>query len=100
MVPAEAEQLSYLFRAIVAELPYYNSDAKNSALAKYGTAELKACIAEDADSVLVAKLDREIVGFCLSRQDDGTIWLSWIGVHANYRRSKESKENRVAQDLV
>ena len=43
-------------------------------------------IAADVDSVLVATVNTQIVGFCFSNIDDGLIWLSWFGVRPEYRR--------------
>lgn len=34
----------------------------------------------DSESVLVARRSAEVVGFLISRQDDGLRWLSWFGV--------------------
>jgi RimJ/RimL family protein N-acetyltransferase len=35
--------------------------------------------------VLVAKADGRVVGFCVSRPDDGLVWLSWFGVEPAWR---------------
>jgi ribosomal protein S18 acetylase RimI-like enzyme len=82
----EAEQLSLLFTQVVTALPYYNGTAKRSELGKYSSDLLRDSISSDPDSVLVARDEREIVGFCLSREDDELIWLAWFGVHQSYRR--------------
>ena len=82
----DAEPLSLLFAQVVLALPYYNELAKRSEIEKYSIALLRESIASDPDSVLVAKSVREIIGFCISRYDDGLIWLSWFGVHPLYRR--------------
>ena len=86
MQPDEAESLSLLFTQVVKALPYYNETAKRSELEKYSAISLCDSISNDPDSVLVARATREIVGFCLSRHDDGLIWLAWFGVHPLYRR--------------
>lgn len=81
----EAERLNTLFTDVVRALPYYNETAKKSELEKYSSALLCDSISKDPDSVLVAKAEKEIVGFCISREDDGLIWLAWFGVHASFR---------------
>jgi ribosomal protein S18 acetylase RimI-like enzyme len=85
MQPHEAESLANLFAEVVQPLPYYNNVAKASELAKYLPRSLKASLTKDPDSVLVARTTRRIVGFCLSHNDDGVIWLSWFGVHPEFR---------------
>jgi ribosomal protein S18 acetylase RimI-like enzyme len=82
----DIEPLSLLFKEVVAALPYYNEIAKKSEMAKYSPELLLESITDDPDSVLVAKIEGKLAGFCLSRDDDGLIWLSWFGVHDSYRR--------------
>jgi RimJ/RimL family protein N-acetyltransferase len=82
----DAESLSSLFRSVVMALPYYNEAAKRTEIGKHSADLLRASAASDPGTILVAKLDAAIVGFCLSRWDDDLIWLSWFGVHPNYRR--------------
>jgi ribosomal protein S18 acetylase RimI-like enzyme len=82
----DIEPLSQLFREVISVLPYYNETAKRSELAKYSSTLLLESVNNDPDSVLVAKVAGKLAGFCLSRDDDGVIWLSWFGVHHSYRR--------------
>jgi len=86
MEQAEADSLNLLFTQVVSVLPYYNQIAKESELAKYSPDALRTYAMADPDSVLVAKIKSDLVGFCLSRYDDGLIWLSWFGVHPDHRR--------------
>src|SRR6185437_6214526 len=86
MLPRHAEEVSTLFRSVVTTLPYYNHVAKQSELAKYTPDLLRRSIDTEPDSVLVAQTNAEIIGFCLSRSDDGLIWLAWFGVHPAHRR--------------
>jgi ribosomal protein S18 acetylase RimI-like enzyme len=81
----EAEPLADLFAQVVKRLPYYNDVAKTSELAKYSADKLRKSMKKDSDSVLVARIADEIVGFCFSHNDDGVVWLSWFGVHPEYR---------------
>lgn len=92
MSVGQAVAVSELFAFVVNGLPYYNDAAKRSEIAKYGPEELRASIAEDPDSVLIAKSDAEFLGFCISRSDDSLIWLSWFGVHPNYRNQGIASE--------
>lgn len=82
----ESEPLGSLFTQVVLALPYYNETAKRTEIGKYSPTLLCDSISSDPDSVLVAKSEREIVGFCFSHEDDGLIWLAWFGVHPSYRR--------------
>src|SRR6266700_7835188 len=86
MKTEEAESLSALFKEVLFAIPYYNDVAKTSELAKYSRDLLRDSVLADPDSILVARDDTEIVGYCLSREDDSLIWLSWFGVHPSYRR--------------
>jgi ribosomal protein S18 acetylase RimI-like enzyme len=86
MMDEEAEDLSAMFGQVVVSLPYYNEIAKRSEIAKYTPALLRESVSENANSVLVARDGRKIVGFCFSKDDDGVVWLAWFGVHPSYRR--------------
>lgn len=76
----EAGHAARIIQSVIESLPYYNDRAKAEELAKYSETELQALNRLDPDSVLLARIDGTIVGFCLSRYDDGVIWLSWFGV--------------------
>ena len=82
----EAEEIASLFVEVLTSLPYYNEQAKASELVKYKPSLLRDSAEEDPDSILVARDADQIVGFCFNRNDDGVIWLSWFGVHPDYRR--------------
>lgn len=82
----DAESLNLLFRRVVEALPYYNQTAKQTELRKYSATLLREAAQTDPGSVLVAKIGPELVGFCLSENDDGLIWLAWFGVHPKFRR--------------
>jgi|SRR5579859_3920004 len=82
----ELPQLSNLFCSVVEALPYYNQKAKNAAFAKHSPAMLKEYLSHEPDSLMVAKAGPLIVGFCFNREDDGLIWLTWIGIRKDFRR--------------
>jgi ribosomal protein S18 acetylase RimI-like enzyme len=85
MRPHEAESVSNLFSQVVKPLPYYNEVAKATELAKYLPTSLRHSLTKDPDSILVARITDRIAGFCFSHNDDGVVWLSWFGVHPQYR---------------
>lgn len=82
---ASAKLVNNMIRQVVSRLEYYNHRARREELNKYTTNELIKMRAEDPDSVLIASLEGQPVGFCLSRYDDGVIWLSWFGVLSDCR---------------
>ena len=83
---ADSTDIAVLFREIVSDLSYYNEQARAAEISKYTAEELAAKVAEDPYSVIVVKKENEVVGYCLSRFDDYTIWLEWFGVHPSHRR--------------
>lgn len=83
--PRDAGRVAGLMREVIAATPYYTDEAKRSEIAKYPEEALREAAAADPDAVLVAKADGEVVGFCVSRPDDGLVWLSWFGVDPAWR---------------
>lgn len=86
MLPGDAAQLNQLFILVLKAIPYYNETAKRSEAAKYSADLLRESAESEPDSVLVARIEHEIVGFCFSKSDDGLVWLAWFGVHPSFRR--------------
>jgi len=83
ITPAAAHELSAvaaLMRATIEPLTYYNARAIAAELTKYTEDTLRARVKQEAQSVLVTRDDAGLTGFCVSRFDDGTIWLDWFGV--------------------
>lgn len=72
--------------SVIQPLQYYNDRARAEEIAKYSPDNLLLLTKEDPDSVLVATANGEPVGFCISRYDDGLIWLSWFGTKAEFRK--------------
>jgi len=83
-----------LFKEIVEKLSYYNEKAIANEINKYTQQELLAKIKEDPFSLIVAKNDAQVVGFCLSRMDDSLVWLEWFGV------SERARNQGIAKKLV
>ena len=87
MAPSESEAVNELFADVVNELPYYTVAAKASEIKTHSAEALYNSVTADRHAVLVARTDH-IIGFCISRYDDGLIWISWFGVNKAYRRQK------------
>jgi len=82
----DAEAVSTLFNQIVQALPYYNSTAKESEIKKYSAELLRSTVQHEPESVLIAKRNGELAGFCFSENDDGLMWLAWFAVHPSFRK--------------
>jgi RimJ/RimL family protein N-acetyltransferase len=83
--PRWSRATSNVIRQLISGLAYYNSRAREEELAKHTATKLLMMSSDDRDSVLLARHNKQIIGFCLSRYDDGVIWLSWFGVVAEWR---------------
>jgi ribosomal protein S18 acetylase RimI-like enzyme len=80
------KQVITIFENELIRIPYYNQLAKDHEKEHYSLVNLTAKIRHDPTSVLVAKDQGNIVGFCFNRFDDYTIWLEWIiTVNSNKR---------------
>jgi ribosomal protein S18 acetylase RimI-like enzyme len=79
------EAVVALMHATIQPLTYYNERAIRAELAKYTADALRSLVAADPQAVLVARDSGGPIGFCVSRFDDGTIWLSWFGTAARAR---------------
>jgi ribosomal protein S18 acetylase RimI-like enzyme len=88
MCVEERHNVSGLVKAVIAPLSYYNLTARESEIAKYDAGSLADLIRDDPLSVLVARDTDLPVGFCISKFDDGLIWLAWVGVLQEYRCKK------------
>lgn len=82
----DADAVSKLFTEIVRDLPYYNSTAKESEIKKYSPELLRIAVKQEPESILVAKVNGVLAGFCFSENDDGLIWLAWFAVHPSFRK--------------
>lgn len=82
---SECGELAILLGRVISDLPYYSDRAKVEEIGKYSESELRDSVDTDSDSVIVARDNGRIVGFCISKYDDGLIWLSWFATDAAYR---------------
>jgi RimJ/RimL family protein N-acetyltransferase len=85
MLPNEAAATAELVRNVISPLSYYSERAREAETAKYTAQGLCEIAAQDEYAVIVARFDKDLVGFCISRYDDGLIWLAWFGVRADWR---------------
>ncbi|MEO6316381.1 MAG: GNAT family N-acetyltransferase [Chitinophagaceae bacterium] len=83
--PQDAEQLAAVLTTLINDIPHYNALAKQHETSRYSPAALLTKINDDRYAVIIAHMGDAIVGFCLSRFDDYTIWLEWFGVIAANR---------------
>jgi ribosomal protein S18 acetylase RimI-like enzyme len=83
--PRLSAPASRVIRDLVRNLTYYNDWARREEIQKYTARNLLKMWREDKHSVLLAFSGNRIIGFCLSKYDDGVIWLSWFGVVGSFR---------------
>ncbi len=88
----EADVISELVTGVIEPLSYYNARARKEEKAKYSPENLRTLINEDPDSVLIAVANGEPAGFCISKYDDGLIWLSWFGTREEFRKHGIGKD--------
>lgn len=85
---ADLAAIAKVFLAVLRDLPYYNSRAKDREASKYKLDHLREKIADEPTSVLSAKdMEGALVGFCFNHFDDYLLWIDWFGVpsHARHR---------------
>lgn len=81
----EFDALARLMRETIAPLVYYNERAIAAELSKYTAEKLRTMAGEDPRAILVARDGDGLSGFCISRFDDGTVWLAWFGTAVRAR---------------
>jgi ribosomal protein S18 acetylase RimI-like enzyme len=74
-----------LMHSTIAPLSYYNESAIRAELAKYTPDELRSRVAGDPSAALVARNGDALVGYCVSRFDNGTIYLDWYATDPEAR---------------
>jgi ribosomal-protein-alanine N-acetyltransferase len=97
----EVDALASLIRHTILAIPYYNDEAKASEIGKFNAYGLRELIAGDPLAVLVARDATALTGFCISRYDDGPVWLTWFGTaaHARGRGVGAALLNALAESL-
>jgi ribosomal protein S18 acetylase RimI-like enzyme len=83
----EVDALAVLMRDTIQPLAIYNERARRAELAKYTADAIRSLVVDDPQAVLVARDRAGLTGFCVSRFDDGTVWLSWFGTAPRARRT-------------
>ena len=83
----DAECLEKLFAEVVGNLTIYNEEARRTEINKYDLAALRTKIGEDPLSISIAVNDEEILGYCITTDQHGPIWIDWYGVAEGARRA-------------
>jgi ribosomal protein S18 acetylase RimI-like enzyme len=81
----EIAALAALMRETIQPLAIYNERAIRAELGKYTAGNLRSFAENDPHAVIVTRDRDGLTGFCISRFDDGTIWLSWFGTAVRAR---------------
>ena len=84
-VAQDAAALADLFRQIVGPLEIYSEAARAEQLSKYTAAEFARLIADASSGVLLARIDGVPLGFAITEDENGPVWLEWYGVAAGAR---------------
>ena len=82
---SDLSKLKPLFDAVVGPLEVYNERARESEMRRYSVEYLAKLLEKDSESVLLAEDGDAIAGFCITRDDDDLLWLSWYGVAPGQR---------------
>ena len=82
----EIDALAALMHDTIQPLTIYNERARRAELAKYTADVLRSVAADDPHAIIVARDGTGLIGFCVSRFDDATVWLSWFGTDPRARR--------------
>jgi ribosomal protein S18 acetylase RimI-like enzyme len=85
MQSSQADETSGLFQSVLSAVPYYNERAKAGERLKYTSARLREIISDDPGAVLIALIGMQVIGYCFNERDDELLWLSWFGVHLDFR---------------
>ena len=84
----QADAVAALVRAVIEPLDIYVPEARAVEIARHDAAALRAMVADDPLSVLVAWDTADPptpVGFVVGNRDDGLVWLAWFGVAPGVR---------------
>ena len=82
---ADVGNVLRLFRSVVASLEIYSQSARNGEIAKFSEQELRRRIGGDPKAVTIAFADNSPVGFSITDDQHGPIWIEWYGVHLDLR---------------
>ena len=73
-------QVVKVFRAVVAPLEIYSREAREGSIRKFSERELRSRIRDDPKAVAMALAGEEPVGFSITDDQHGPIWIEWYGV--------------------
>lgn len=100
----DISSLYSILQNTINEMTIYNEDAKNYEKNFYTKEYLEELIKYAPTSL--ATYNDDIIGFCISKEDSGILWLSWLGVLPKYRGQnlglslilfllKDAKKNKI-----
>lgn len=81
----EAASVSELLERVVSKTLVYNEIARADQFKKYTPAYLTKHISDDAKSVVGAYADGKLVGFVITVDQTGPIWIDWICIDEGAR---------------
>jgi ribosomal protein S18 acetylase RimI-like enzyme len=84
---ADISAVIKLFRSVVAPLEIYSQSARDGEIAKFSNEELQRRISDDPKAVALALVEDSPVGFSITDDQHGPIWVEWYGVDPNIRGS-------------
>src|SRR5690349_1613518 len=73
-------QVVKVFRAVVAPLEIYSPEARDGSIKKFSERELRSRIGGDPKAIALAFAGEEPVGFSITDDQHGPIWIEWYGV--------------------
>jgi len=73
-------QVVKVFRAVVSPLEIYSREAREGSIRKFSERELRSRIRDDPKAVAMALAGEEPVGFSITDDQHGPIWIEWYGV--------------------
>lgn len=84
-VCSDAQAIQSVFETVVSGASVYNDAARRYNIERFSAQTLEDLIRDDPKSVAIACIDDEIAGFMITEDQDGPIWIEWIGVHPDFR---------------
>ncbi len=83
---AEAAKIATLFKEVVQDLEIYNEEARRIEIEKNNEVTFRARLGDDPRSISVAARGDAMLGFCITTDQHGPIWIEWYGVSKAARR--------------
>jgi ribosomal protein S18 acetylase RimI-like enzyme len=78
--PKEVDTVADVFRRVVQPLDIYCEKSRAGAIDRHTPNNLSKCISADPTAVAMAYIDSRPVGFAITEDQHGPIWIDWFGV--------------------